>query len=1111
MKNFYHLFLLLFAVPLFSQSLIINEIITSNAAVITDDDGSYEDWVELYNGSQDTINLEGYGLTDNTNLFKWVFPAKIILPGEHLLVWCSEKNRRDSNAPLHTNFKISADGETITLTSSTGVLTDVYLPVIIPQNYSYGRSTDGAVTFAIFPEPTPGAANTTMGYTEILESPAFSVPSGFYDTSFQLNISTDIANATILYTLDGSEPDENNLNGTTYQYKNQYPQNPGQEFGSFLENTFKTLTYTGALTISDRSGEPNKIAAISTTYDYYPFYIPQFAIDKSVTVRAKLIKAGAMASKTVTQNYFMSPQANRLTLPVVALNIDEDKLYGYQNGIQVAGTDFDQWRVSAPNEESTFAPGNFARSGDEAEVKGNFSYYANGHEVINQDVGVRIQGGFSTRFPNKSYRLYARSEYGNGSFDYPFFAGNSYTSFERLILRNSGNDYGRTYFLDAFVHTAVKHLHFSVQSYQPTITYLNGEYWGLLNMRERYDKKYFERVFAIDENELDYIEINGIVSLKEGDLDHYNSLINFVENNSLANEDNYTYVTTQLDPENFADYYITETFINNTDWPSNNMELFRKKTRVYEPGAIYGQDGRWRWILKDTDLSLSPGGVYTNNTLSFITQENGTANNAPWATVLLRKMLENERFRDYFINRFADLLNTTFLPSRLEVIFNSLKQNIAAEMPSHISRWSAIFSMQTWDYNCESVLDYTNARPSYQRQHIREKFNITNNQDITLNVSDDTQGYIAINTIDINSQTPGVEEHPYPWTGVYFNNVPVTLKAVALPGYVFSHWSGDSNSTQAEISITPLANLSLTAHFIAATTIAVEEPLYYWMFDGNVTNDAPLTAMNATYAVTSQNAFVTYQSCLQGYPFTSTDANWRKASMERRNSPTALNYIPEANNNLAFADSNMKAIQIKQPFQSNGLENALVFTVPTLGYENIKFAFAAKDEGAANGVIIEYSTADGAPVWMTAGLSNSALALTANYQLFNFDFSDVAAADDKANFKIRVRFTGTNMTADDGNRLTFNNVSVSGTSFTAGVAYAKDVQVIVYPNPLADVLHIEGIVAAMHYKIFSYDGKLVSEGRLNNNEIDTSKLAQGIYMLQFSFDDKVIIKKIVKK
>lgn len=1110
MKNFYRLFLLLFAIPLFSQSLVINEIITSNSSVITDDDGSFEDWVELYNGTPDTISLEGYGLTDNSNLFKWVFPAKSILPGEYLIIWCSEKNRTDVNAPLHTNFKISASGEAITLSSNTGVLADAYLPVIIPQNYSYGRTTDGASTFAIFPEPTPGAANSTIGYSEILEAPAFSVPSGFYDSSFQLNLSSGVAGATILYTLDGSEPNENNLNGTTYQYKNQYPENPGQEFGDFLQNTFTTLTYNDALTINDRSIEPNKIAAISTTYDYFPFYIPQFPVAKSVSVRAKVVKAGAMASSTVTRNYFVSQQGNRYTLPVVALNIDEDKLYSYQNGIQVAGADFDQWRVSAPNDASTFAPGNFTRSGDETEVKGNFSYYKNGHEVINQDVGVRIQGGFSTRFPNKSYRLYARSEYGHGTFDYPFFTDNSYNSFERLILRNSGNDYSRTYFLDAFVHNAVKHLNFCTQAYQPTVAFLNGEYWGLLNMRERYDKKYFERVFSIGENELDYIEINGTVSLKEGDLNNYNNLINFVENNSLANEDNYTYISTQLDPENFADYYITETFIDNRDWPHNNVELFRKKTEAYEPGATYGQDGRWRWILKDTDLSLSSGEGYINNTLLLITQENGEPNNAPWATVLFRKMLENEGFKNYFINRFADLLNTSFLPSRLEAIFNDLKQHIAADMPGHISRWSTIYSMQNWDANCESVLNFTNARPTYQRQHIREKFNITDNRDITLNVSDDTQGYIAINTIAINGQTQGVEEHPYPWTGIYFNNVPVTLNAVALPGYVFSHWSGDSNSTRAEITLTPVSDIFLTAHFVPASVIAVEEPLYFWIFDGNVVNDAPLTGLNATYAVTG-SAFVNFQSCLAGYPFTSTNANWRKASMERRNSPTILNYIPEANNNISFAESNMKGIQIKQPFQSNGLENTLVFNVPTLGYENIKLAFAAKDEGAANGVVIDYSTSPGTPVWTSAGLTNSSQALTANYQLFTFDFSDVTVVDDKADFKIRLRFTGTDMTAENGNRVTFNNVSVSGTAYTAGVNYAKETQALVYPNPVANVLHVEGIAAVTQYKIFSYDGKLVSESRLNNNEIDTSKLAQGIYMLQLSFDDKVVIKKIIKK
>jgi len=189
----------------------------------------------------------------------------------------------------------------------------------------------------------------------------------------------------------------------------------------------------------------------------------------------------------------------------------------------------------------------------------------------------------------------------------------------------------------------------------------------------------------------------------------------------------------------------------------------------------------------------------------------------------------------------------------------------------------------------------------------------------------------------------------------------------------------------------------------------------------------------------------------------------------------------------------------------------LIFNTPTSGYKNVKFAFAAKDEGAASGITIEYSLNAGTPQWSTAGLSNSSLALTSNYQLFTVDFDGVNASDDKADFKVRLRFTGTNMTADDGNRVTFNNVSLSGTRITAGIKDVKDMQVMVYPNPASDILNVEAAYKDMQYRMFTYDGKLLSEGSLQNNKIYIGNLSQGMYLLQLSSGDKNIVKKIIKK
>ncbi|MGG7036168.1 MAG: CotH kinase family protein, partial [Flavobacterium sp.] len=957
--------LLLSLTASYSQNLVINEIMTSNSSVNTDEDETYQDWVEIYNSGSESINLEGFGLSDDKNLLsKWTFPNVSIAAGQYLLVWCSDKNRINPSLPLHTNFKLSSEGETISLSNASGTIVDQLQPIVIPANFSYGKISND--TYSFFQNPTPGSENTSQDFSEILSEPIFSVSSGFFNAPFSLSISNPDPNATIIYTLDGSEPSYTNLNGTTYYYKDAYQQYPENAPGQFKESHFTTLPYENPITITDRTAEPNKVSMIPTSYFTYQYYLPTTPIFKGTVVRAKVIKGGALSSKTITQNYYVTPAAaNAFSVPVVAINVDENLFFDYEDGIYVPGKDFDNWRTENPllnayNPGVTYPSANYNRSGDTAEVKANFSYYVNGTETVNQDVGIRINGASSRDFPNKSLRLYARPEYGNEAFEYSFFSDISDSSFKTLLLRNSGSDANSTYFRDAFIQKTVAHLKFDTQNYQPTVTFLNGEYWGLLNLRERYDKHYFKQVYNIEENQLDFLENN---SVKEGDDHHYTAMLNFIENNSLSNDQNYSYIKTQLDTENFIDYFSSEVYIGNTDWPHNNIEFFRKKTIGYEPNAPYGQDGRWRWVMKDTDLSFGlyqDITAYQDNTLAFAT----SLGEAPeWSTLLIRKLLENNDFKNDFINRFADLMNTTFIPQRVTGIIDEMKSGIANEIGAHRQRWND-GTLDDWNAAIQTMETFAQERPAFQRDHIRQKFSIESNIDATLNVSNSSEGFIQINTIKIKDGTPGITGNPYPWTGVYFKNIPVKLKAVAYPGYKFSHWSGDSNSTNEEIIINPDSNINVTANFTAQEESLDRKTIYFWLLDNNLVNDAPIQSILPTFSL-GNAGILEFDSCLDGYPFVKNNPNWRKASMERRNSPTDINYRPEVNNDIPFANTTMRGIQIKQPFQNNGKENALRFNFSTTGFQKIKFDFTAKDEGAADVIKVDYALDSTNPTWIT--------------------------------------------------------------------------------------------------------------------------------------------------
>lgn len=1105
---FVMLLLLAFA-PIQAQNLYVNEVVTSNTSVNTDEDGTYQDWVELYNAGPASVNLSGYGLTDDAAVpFKWTFPAVDLPSGAFLLVWCSDKNRTVVGQPLHTNWKISSSGETITLTSPASLTVASFPATVIPQNMSAGHSPDGTGAIVFFPTPTPGASNSTPGYSEILSAPTFSQDGGFYTAGFDLTLATSVPGATIYYTLDGSEPSATNLGGTTYQYKNVYAELPGQTSGPMLTQSYQSLAYTNPITIVDRSPLPNKIANISTTYSHDPTYIPTDPIFKGTVVRARVVKAGALSSPIVTKTYFITPQGSaRFNLPVISISINEDRLFDYEDGIQVAGKDFDDWRAENPTEEPLWQQvGNFYRRGATNEKVGNFTYFVNGAEVVNQDVGIRTRGGNSCAYPSKAMNIYARAELGDGSLSYKFFNDLTDSSFSRIMLRNGGGDFYGTMFRDELNQTVCKELNNETESYQPAVAFINGEYRGILNIREKYDDNYFERV--IGTGDIDFLEDEG--NVEEGDADDYTTLVDYITNNSLVSDANYQYIQTRVDPKSFMDYQIANIYMDNGDWPGTNTAYWRARV-PYTPNAAYGLDGRWRWAFHDMDDTFGIAtDSYTHNALAAATATNGPDwPNPAWSTLFLRKFLENNTFKNDFINRFADLMNTSFLASRVTGIFDQYKNAIATEMPAHMERWDTITEDDlNWFHSWES--GFINQRAAAQRNHIRSKFAIANNIDVTLDVSDATAGYIHINSIDIKQGTPGISANPYPWTGIYFSNIPMTFKAVANTGFVFSHWSGASTSTNAEITLTSAAAMNLTAHF-NPVVVAVEEPVYFWLMDTNIPNDTPLTSLNSTFEEPGVDAVINFSSSLPGYPYTSTDPLWRKGSMERRNSPTDVNYMPAANNDIPYAAGIMRGLQITEPLHNADLQSTMVFNLNTSGFENVAFGFAAKNENTqAEAIAVDYAVNAGEPVWITTGLAASSLPLTAAYQDFNVDFAAIATADNNSNFKVRLRFTGSgDMTVSAGNRITFNNISLVGTALPLAVKQNHASAFSVYPNPFTDAINLAGISSA-DYKLYSIDGKLIKAGHMDQ-QLHVAELAKGMYLLQLTANGTTETKKIIKK
>lgn len=665
-------------------------------------------------------------------------------------------------------------------------------------------------------------------FAQELEKPTVSHQSGFYTDEFQLTISHTDPTVTILYTLDGSEPKIENLVGKEWNYKKQYPTNPSDPFGDLLQDTIWTYEYTNTILVKDRSVEQDRYADISTSYYINQSYLEQVESvtiepNKKMTIlRVRAFKDSVYSDEKVYY-YFIYPNSlNPYTLPIILLNIDPEQWYSYENGMNVPGKTFDDFRQIEPNTEiNPWFPANFRVEGSSSEIEVHFTYIENSIEKLNHNVGLRLQGSGSRYLPNRSLRLYAKSSYGPSSFNHTFFKNYNYGNFKRLILRNSGQDASRTMFQDAFIHQLIKKLNVETQEYQPTILFINGEYHGIYNIRERFDDKYFERVYNIDVQDLDYIEYNKEV--KEGDDEHYKYTVQYAVNNNLSDSSAYEEFVRLVDKDNCTDYFISQIFINNQDWPTNNNEFWRKRV-PYTANAPYGHDGRWRWLTKDLDdsfgISWPNGGVEVND-LRRVTKISGDSV-LDESTLFLRKLLENENYTKYFINRFLDLLNTTFKPAHIKGFIADSKSLIENEIDDFIYRWNpmglehnyfTVPNRMKWDNYTNRLIKFSDFRGIYAREHLKERFQLTNLHTIILDVNNNDMGYVTINTIDIDEETDGINGNVYPWVGQYFSDIPVKLTATPLSGYKFSHWSGVNSDSISTITIQLDDDTYLKANF----------------------------------------------------------------------------------------------------------------------------------------------------------------------------------------------------------------------------------------------------------------------------------------------------------
>ena len=566
--------------------------------------------------------------------------------------------------------------------------------------------------------------------------------------------------------------------------------------------------YSGSQSISISTSDP-------ATQVYYtldgtvpdqsdPLYSQPVIIDTTTALRVRSFSNGKLPGNILTQTYFIDEEIN---LPVVSLVTDPDNLFDDEIGIYVIGT----------NGRPGYCTDTPMNVNMDWERPVNIEIYdVEGQPELNQRAGVKIFGGCSrTRYPQKSLALYARSEYGKGSFDVQLFKDKPIYEFESFILRSSADDCRYTMFKDAMGQAILGDMDIDRQAYRPAVVFINGQYWGIHNIREKINEHYAAGNYNIDSDEINLLKNNpqNAWNIMHGSADHYNIMINYVSRQNMTADRDYDYVGNKMNLTNYIDYQIAQIYLSANDWPGNNIKFWRADSGPYD---------KWRWIIYDLDNCF----IYTDrNTLELATDPFCDCGwpNPPWSTLLFRRLLRNEAFRNEFIQRYAWHMNTTFVENRVHHYIDSMKANIEAEIPRHITRWGGqtvpnpehwigptFNSMEEWEHHIDRMKQFISERRPFARQHVREYFGIGDMVRMTIVNTQTDAGLIKV----VGQNMTG-EYH----IGEYFQDIPLEVKAISSMGYSFSHWEYVIPGKEAEIfknqvvNIIPEKDFSLIAYF----------------------------------------------------------------------------------------------------------------------------------------------------------------------------------------------------------------------------------------------------------------------------------------------------------
>lgn len=557
-------------------------------------------------------------------------------------------------------------------------------------------------------------------------------------------------------------------------------------------------------------------------------YTNPIQIIGNTVVRAKVFPIdtiGVLPSNTASSTYLIGVSH---TTPILMVTTDASNLYGPAGIFDNFNSDW---------------------------VKPAHAVYLNegvGHPFLFETrTAMRMDGGAggSRSHPQHSFRLsFAHGALGEKSIEYPLIPDRpTRTKFSDIYLRNGSNQFLTLPYKDA---SQVRMMSEGTKNYysafRPVSVYINGQYFGLYELREKFNSEYFEEQDGANKDSLELLSLsyfyNLVLRSVEGDVNNFWSSYSTFLGLNTNQSDYWSLADQHFDLKHYTDYIIGESWMGNVDWPQNNIKIYRSdKTK-----------NRWRFALIDLELSLQPNG-WTSCTDNHIRYMLDRDPNIPYINIWLRS-IQNDFYKNYFINRFADLMNTSYSTEQVLKTEESFFLRMYPEMDNEYARWGDANNVQgQLNQFTENHLTFRSelaCRNDVVRSNLVSEFNLNKQVNVNLIVEPDSSGFIQLNTIKPTN---------YPWTGVYFDGVPIDLIPLARPGYVFSHWQPNSFISDTLADSLSL-NVTTTETLFKAVFTKIPEPpdgpninftIYPNPSNGNflISHDNKTMASNCQYVV----------------------------------------------------------------------------------------------------------------------------------------------------------------------------------------------------------------------------------------------------------------------